>query len=557
MNFFLSLAILVYLTVTTANGAPELALVPRVICSSKIQAVSLPTGYSLKEWARKIAALKERPIELSTLPAQADYQKAVLNRDQFLSTITQCARLIGTTLSNSSNWINHKSLIEQAPGITNLQRPVDLNDIPKNFIFKPYAQRLIVAPNSTIALFGDLHGSIHSLMRDLLKLQELGFIDNNFKLKQPNFYMLFLGDYIDRGIYGVECFYTVARLKLANPNQVFLVRGNHEDYNISVSFKKGELAKPEKDVAPSFLLELQSKFSLTPEQEIMLSRFYDLLPVVVYIGSGTTDHINFMQCCHGGMELGYNPRKLLSSVQQYKYELIGTFARRHNFNTFLNQQSQNSIKLASNLDILCSEIQNLVFPSPYFTNPVTGSKRCVGFMWSDFYTNSKSAFSPNGDKRFSRWVYGRDLSHDMLSWGNSQRSSLKGVIRGHQHNNTTGGPMLDMICCSKGLVNVWDDNTVFTLISSPESKLENSGENCFTYDSFALLKPQKIFNNWKLEHYFQDTAYQSKSWGHKVLFFDTDQTQRLKNSVAAAKNYTRATTQALSNAAKKHQTEVR
>lgn len=459
MNFILRILISVCLFIFTVSAANTPALNANIICPSTIRTSTLSKDYNLTAWARTVFALKERPVELSTLPTQQQYQKNVLKRDQFLATIIQCAELIGKTLSNSSQWLNNKSQITQAPNITNMRRPVNLEDIQKNFIFKPYAQRLIVTPKSTIALFGDLHGSAHSLVRDLLKLQKLGFIDTNFKLKKPDFYMLFLGDYIDRGIYAAECFYTIARLKLANPTAVFILRGNHEDYNVSVLFKQGELERPKRDAAPSFLLELQRKFSLTQEEEIILSRFYDLLPIVIYVGCGT-EHTNFIQCCHGGMELGYNPRQLLSEAPRYKYELIETFMRRKNFNTFLSKQSQTSIKIASNLDTLCSEIQNLVFPSPFFTNPITGSKRCVGFMWSDFYTNTHTSFSPDGDKRFSRWIYGRDITHNMLSWGNSSRTSLKAVIRAHQHNNTTGGPMLDMLCCSKGLVDVWGDNTL-------------------------------------------------------------------------------------------------
>jgi serine/threonine-protein phosphatase 4 catalytic subunit len=38
----------------------------------------------------------------------------------------------------------------------------------------------------------------------------------------------FLGDYIDRGLYGMECIILILSYKLAFPNRVFLLRGNHD-----------------------------------------------------------------------------------------------------------------------------------------------------------------------------------------------------------------------------------------------------------------------------------------------------------------------------------------
>ena len=51
-------------------------------------------------------------------------------------------------------------------------------------------------------------------------------IDDNFVLIPENLYMIFLGDYVDRGQFGAEVLYTILRLKLANPDHVFMVRGN-------------------------------------------------------------------------------------------------------------------------------------------------------------------------------------------------------------------------------------------------------------------------------------------------------------------------------------------
>ncbi|HVP27114.1 MAG TPA: metallophosphoesterase family protein [Candidatus Bathyarchaeia archaeon] len=79
---------------------------------------------------------------------------------------------------------------------------------------KPVGEALIV---------GDLHGDLESLV-DIMK--ESGFQE---KLEEnADASLIFLGDYGDRGAYSAEIYYTVLKFKLLYPEQVLLLRGNHE-----------------------------------------------------------------------------------------------------------------------------------------------------------------------------------------------------------------------------------------------------------------------------------------------------------------------------------------
>ncbi|MHA1594772.1 MAG: serine/threonine protein phosphatase [Candidatus Baldrarchaeia archaeon] len=66
---------------------------------------------------------------------------------------------------------------------------------------------------------GDTHGDLYSTI-DIIRL----YLNNKDECE----YLIFLGDYVDRGYYQVENIVLVLLLKLEFPERVILLRGNHE-----------------------------------------------------------------------------------------------------------------------------------------------------------------------------------------------------------------------------------------------------------------------------------------------------------------------------------------
>jgi len=70
-----------------------------------------------------------------------------------------------------------------------------------------------------LLVVGDIHGDINALTALLTIFDE----------NQDG--ILFLGDYADRGAYGSEVLRILGALREKNPKSVFLLKGNHEDYD--------------------------------------------------------------------------------------------------------------------------------------------------------------------------------------------------------------------------------------------------------------------------------------------------------------------------------------
>ncbi|KAH7654264.1 Serine/threonine protein phosphatase BSU1 protein [Dioscorea alata] len=82
-----------------------------------------------------------------------------------------------------------------------------------------------------VKVFGDLHGQFGDLMR---LFDEYGFPSTAGDITYIDY--LFLGDYVDRGQHSLETITLLLALKIEYPENIHLIRGNHEAADINALF---------------------------------------------------------------------------------------------------------------------------------------------------------------------------------------------------------------------------------------------------------------------------------------------------------------------------------
>ena len=80
----------------------------------------------------------------------------------------------------------------------------------------------VVMVRAPVTVVGDIHGQLFDLL-------EIFRISGDL----PSTNYLFMGDYVDRGNYSIECFSLVLALKIKYKEKITVLRGNHESCEIN------------------------------------------------------------------------------------------------------------------------------------------------------------------------------------------------------------------------------------------------------------------------------------------------------------------------------------
>lgn len=133
-------------------------------------------------------------------------------------------------------------------------------------------QPMLVEIEAPCKVFGDVHGQLHDLL----------LLFNCFGMPGSRTSFVFNGDFVDRGLHQLEVIAVLLALKLAFPEYVWLIRGNHEDSVMNASY--GFLA-----ACVGHLGDQLGKLVFNGFQEV-----FNYLPLGCLIGGR-------ILCVHGGL----------------------------------------------------------------------------------------------------------------------------------------------------------------------------------------------------------------------------------------------------------------
>lgn len=183
----------------------------------------------------------------------------------------------------------------------------------------------VIRIQTPLSICGDIHGDFDNLA---------GIFD--IFGKPPNSRYLFLGDYVDRGAKSVETVMILLCYKIKYPDDVFLIRGNHETTLITINF--------------GFYNEIATKYGDFSVWRSFMEVF-TCLPLAAVVDSK-------LFCVHGGL----CPN--LSNISDLEF-----------VNRFLE------------LPIECSLIQDVLWSDPFEGYGFEASSRRAGYKWGQDISN--------------------------------------------------------------------------------------------------------------------------------------------------------------------------
>lgn len=160
------------------------------------------------------------------------------------------------------------------------------------YIIKTATQILKGEPNllkvkEPVIIIGDIHGQYFDMIHMFEKVVDPRGL--------PGTNLLFLGDYVDRGIFSIEVMIHLFCLKITYPQNVIMLRGNHESRAMTEHF--------------TFREEVLQKFHEEEIYELFLDSF-EAMPLACDVNG---DYL----CMHGGISPELRNCQDIDKIQRF------------------------------------------------------------------------------------------------------------------------------------------------------------------------------------------------------------------------------------------------
>ena len=169
----------------------------------------------------------------------------------------------------------------RAEGRVNKQ---DIMQLSMNVIEIMKKEPNVLLVSEPVVVVGDIHGQYYDLVH---------LIEKSGDPQKINY--VFLGDYVDRGIYSMETLTLLFAMKVAHPQNVFLLRGNHESRNMTEFF--------------TFREEVLDKFDTEMYDQILLT--FNTMPLVAIVNE---EYL----CMHGGVSPNMKTLDEINEVDRFQ-----------------------------------------------------------------------------------------------------------------------------------------------------------------------------------------------------------------------------------------------
>ncbi len=346
----------------------------------------------------------------------------------------------------------YESLLQEVPA-TDSDTLKDLESFEHHIIMT----KKIIPEDAIVLIKGDLHGDDETIRALIANLHKKKLINQGQKLNK-NVFLVFLGDYIDRGPNSVEVLYQITTLKKRNPEQVFLLRGNHETIPLLLNKQNKKI----KDQLVEQLFRIPSKYRNSPgehDKKIAailhkLNQAFSLMPQLLFIGyeDALLKKNHYFACLHGG--LPHQPNLANYGNQRnaaQKLQGDQTCLKDHTENIRDLLSSPFITSSISTLDLFSTKVTDFYFLSPY--------------LWNDFLPIKEEKLDQITTPS-SRGLHIKALGKlDTLEWIkniSTKDSPVYFIVRGHQQSPRN----LFEKKGQEGLANRWNGR-VFTLDYSP------------------------------------------------------------------------------------------